>query len=788
MKKARYNEESSMKEGFVDTKEIFSNIKRYHRSILITTLFATLLALVYGYFTTDIYKSEILIKLAEDKQTKNPNFEAIVLGKNIQSPEVEMVVFKTRYLAEKALEDINLGIRYFTKKNLKDQELYKDAPFIVTFEYLSNQAMEVPIQLIPEGKEHFRLIIEPTIKEKVVNNVRSLIESIPADEQPIVYDKRHKFGEKIETSWFSITVQQMHELKNDTYFFTMFPNELMTDFIGENLFVSSYAEDGAIVSLSFEDNIPLRAKEILEALTSAYVRENMRVKSDRKREKLHFIDMQLESISKRLQGSAENLEHYKATNIVVDLGAKAQLTAGKLSELETQLYDINMQIDVLGNTLNYIKTHQDIRGINITSTQQLSENENDAIGSIILEIQKAIALHSDVSSDFKAAHPNVIKVNRQLASLRISLKNAIESSLRTLNQRKQSLYDIIKENKSKMQTLPAQERKLARLTRNFMVNDKIYSFLLEKRAETAVIESSTVSETRILEYPAIEELPIKPKRGTIIFLGFILGFIIGILQAILRAYLDNTVKKVEDIEKLTAIPIYGSIPFLHSKKGFQPYREALRVIRTNLEFLQNTGRSKVITVTSSIPGEGKSTTITELGKIIAEGNKKVIILDMDMRNPTVYEKLNFSNNIGISTLLSGKHSLEEVIQKIEDTNLSCITSGPIPPNPSELIISDRLTEVIEELKSTYDYILLDSPPIGLVTDAMIIMHMSDLNLIVLRANYSKKEFISNINQFVDDHDLNAGIILNGVELKEKAGYGYGYGYDYGINVGNDYYK
>jgi len=777
MKKERYKEESSMKEGVVDIKEIFTNIKNFHRSILITILFATLLALGYSYFTADIYKSEILIKLAEDKQATNPDLQAMVMGRNIRSPDVEKIVFKSRYLAEKALEDINLGIRYFTKKNLKSHELYKDSPFVVTPEYLSEQVRGVPIQLIPDGKEHFMLIIEPTLKEKAVNNARALIEQIPDDEQPIVYNKRHKFGEKIETLWFTITVQKMHALKNDNYFFTMLPNELMTDFIGENLSVSSYTKEGSVVALSFEDNVPLRAKEILLALTNAYIRENMRIKTDKKQEKLYFIDIQLEAINKKLKGSAENLERYKANNVVIDLGEKAQLTAGKLSEFETQLYEINIQIDVLENTLNYIKTHRDIRGINITSTQKLGEN--DTIASIILEIQKAIALHSDVSSEFKTAHPNVIKINRRLESLRNSLKNAIESSLRTLNKRKQSLYDIIKENKSKMKMLPVEERKLARLTRDFMVDEKIYAFLLEKRAETAVIMSSTVSETRILEFPAIEEVPIKPNRASIIFLGFILGFIIGILQAILRAYLDNKVMKVEDIEKLTAIPLYGSIPFLHSKKELLPYREALRVIRTNLEFLQNTGRSKLITVTSSVPQEGKSTTITELGKIIAKGNKKVIILDLDMRNPTVYEKLDFSNNIGMSTLLS-KNSLEveEVIQKIEDTNLSCITSGPIPPNPSELIMSDRLTEVIKELRSKYDYVLLDSPPIGLVTDAMIIMHMSDLNLIVLRANHSKKEFFNNINQFVNDHDLNAGIILNGVELKGKAGYGYGYGYGY----------
>ena len=608
------------------------------------------------------------------------------------------------------------------------------------------------------------------MKAKVINNLRTLIAPLPADEQPIVYDKLHEFGKKIETSWFTVTIQKVHELKNNEYYFTMLPNEFMTNFITENLSISAF-DKSSIVSLSFQDNAPLRAKEILDALSSVYIRDNMEIKSESADQKLHFIDIQLEAINKTLEGSSKSLEQYKATNIVVDLSSKAQLTAGKLSELETQLYEINMNIDVMESILNYIKTHKDIKGVNMADSVQQA---NPAIQNIILEIQKIAVESSGLLAEYTEAHPYAIKIKKQLASLRSSLKYTIQSSLRTLKKRKQSLNKTIENNRIKMQAFPEQEQKLAQLTRSFMVNEKIYAFLLKKRAETAIIESSTVSEMRIIESSKVEDLPIKPKRALMITLGFLMGLIFSIIQALLRARLDNTIKRVEDIEKLTTIPIYGSIPFLGSKKNLQPYHEALRVIRTNLEFSQNTGTSKLITITSSVPGEGKSTTITELGKIIAKGNKKVIILDMDMRRPTVYKKLDFSNDVGMSTLLSGKSSLGEVIQTTEDINLNTITSGPIPPNPSELIMSDILKEVIKELMSKYDYVLLDSPPIGLVTDAMMIMHMSDLNLIVLRANYSKKEFISKINRFVEDHDLNAGIILNGVELKDKAGYGYGY--------------
>ena len=774
MKERRQSPKNYIDDGEVDLKEVFSTFKRYYKSILSILLLSVLLAFTYGYFATNIYKSATLIKLAENKKMANSDF---IEMEKYSYMEDEMAALQTDRPAGKALENLNIGTRYFMKKNLKSQELYKNSPFIVTFEYLSPEGMGIPIRLIRSTEDHFRLIIEPTLKEKVINSVRSFIAPLPEDEQPIIYDQLHSFGEKIETPWFTITIQQIHELENNEYYFTMIPNKFMTNFINKGLSVSPYSKEGSIIILDFEDNVPLRAKEILDVLTSAYITENIENKSKSAERKLDFIDKQLEAVDKIITGSAKTIERFKATNTVVDLSEKAALTAGKLSELETQLYQINMNIDVKESILNYIKTHKDLKDIkSIDITSALQSDQNEAISSIIIEIQKAIIEYRDLSSKLKKAHPNVIRANRQLVMLKNSLKVAIEGSLRTLKKRKESLIAIIKENTVKMQALPEQERRLARLNRNFIVNEKIYAYLLEKRAETAISESSTVSEISIFEPTFVPELPIKPKRALIITLGLILGFILGIFQARLRDYLDNTIKSIEDIEKHTIIPIYGSIPALRSKKNPQSYYEALRVIRTNLEFLQDTGKSKLITITSSVPHEGKSTTTTELGKIIAKSNKKVIILDMDMRSPSIYEKFNFSNKFGMSTLLVGKSSLKEVIQTTDDDNLNVITSGPVPPNPSELIMSDTFKKVIKELMSVYDYVLLDSPPIGMVTDAMVTMRMSDINLIILRANYSKKEFIKNINRFVDDYGLNAGIILNGVELKGNAGYGYGYGY------------
>ncbi|GIT98063.1 polysaccharide biosynthesis tyrosine autokinase [Sulfurovum sp. TSL1] len=791
MQKEKYIQKISMSDDSIDLKEIFSVLKRYYKSLIFITILVMLLASIYAYFATNIYQSQTLVQLGEiENKTMNTDFIAMAEGNVNSRFDDEMASFSTRRLIGRALENLNLGIRYFTKKNLKSYELYKDSPFIVTFDYLNKNAMGVPFRIIPSKEgQYFRLVIEPTLKEKIVNTIRSFIIPLPDDEQPIVYNKVHKFGEKIETPWFTITIQKVFEFENDDYFFTMLPNKLMTNFIQENISVSPYSEDSRIIVITFQDNVPLRAKEVLDTLSSVYIQESMETRSKSANRKLHFIDMQLEAIDKTLKSSAQNLERYKATNIVVDLGSKAQITSAKMNQLETQLDEINMRIDVMENILNYIETHKDIKGINIDSAFSGSNLQGSAIQNLILEIQNVTAQRIDLLTEFTTRHPNIIKVDRQLISLRNSLKEAIQNSLNRFKKQKLSLSDIIQENKAKMQVLPEQERKLARLTRNFKVNENIYSFLLEKRAQTAVIESSSVSETSIFESAAIPDIPIKPKPLFILIISIFLGIILGLVQAFLRNSLNDKIQSREDIENRTTLPIYGILPTINQKilklEVFKDSRshfaESYRSLRTNLQFSRKENQANVILVTSTVSGEGKSTIVANLGAIFQMANMKTILVNLDLRKPTLHHYFNVPNSAGISTYLSGRSRIGEIIQPTEYKNLDIISSGPTPPNPSELILTDKLDELIEVLKEEYDYIFIDSAPMGLVSDTMHLMQYADMSLIVFRENYAKKSFVTDLNNLVKKHDLkHIGLVINSVDASSSSyGYGYGSGYSYG---------
>lgn len=765
----------------VDVKEVFSALRRSKWLIFISAMSFMFAAIIVAYFSPNIYQTSTTMEIqSEDSGAQNNDIMAMALGAPTTNIGNEIEIIKSRLIVSKALENLNIGTRYFTTKYYKTTELYKDSPFVVKSEFMAPNVEGYTFQLFPLDEERFRLIVEPSLTKEVISEISSFIAPLPPEKKPVYYDQIHSFGERISTPWFIVTIQKIYQFKNEQYSFKVTANAAMYKFIQESLSASLAADQGTILNLSFTDNIPLRAKDILDAVSSSYIQENLGQKAESSKQKLNFIDRQLAAINATLKSSATKLETYKATNIVVDLGEKATLTAAKLGDLESQLYELDMQMGILENVLHYAQTHDDIKGIDVASTQA-----NATVNDIVVKIQAADSLRTSLLVDYTELHPDVIKATEELNSLRNILKESIKSSIRSIQNRKRTLNNIIAKHKKTMESFPEQEKLLAQLTRNNLVNEKIYSYLLEKRAETAIIESSTVSKTRIVDAPLVPEKPIKPNRIIMIIIGFIGGMILGIVIAIGRAFIDNTIKNVEDIENHTSIPLYGAIPFLHSQRNIQPYYEALRVIRTNLEFLQNTHKSKLITVTSSIPSEGKSSTVAELGKIISKGHKKVIIIDMDMRRSTLHEKFTLPNEVGTSTLLTGKNMLDEVIQETKHEYLDIITSGPVPPNAADLLMSPELESILQALLEQYDYVLLDSPPIGLVSDAMIIMRMSDINLIVLKANYSKKDFLKNINRFVSDHQLNAGIILNGMELGNSYGYGYGYGHKYGYS--NSYY-
>lgn len=745
---------SNQAEEEIDLKEVLTALFRYKKSMITITLVIMIFSIFIAYFKTDIYQADLTLQIQDSGASQGQgDFMAAALGTQGGNLGNEIAIFKSRFIAKKVLEKVQLGTRYYTTSGLKTVELYKQSPFVVQAGAISERLIGYEFHVQPVDPMHFRLTLEPTLGMKIGAFFGSA--SSAAMVQSVTYQGVFAYGSMINTPSFRLKVMKTAEMGEGDYTFTITPNEYMYGLIQSSLNVAMGAEKGSILTLSYQDNVPQRAQDVLNIIAEVYENQNVKIKSASAEKTLSFIDEQVSAINKALQQSAINLKDYKSSHVVVDLGSKAGIAATALSGYEAQMYELQMQESSLRNLLTFLKNNKEIKGIDLSTASK-------SIVSLIQKIQEINTLHSSLLVDYTPKHPSVMKAEEQLASLKEDLQGTIESSLRGIEERKTSLNGIIQKHTASLESLPEEERQLTQLNRTFMFNEKIYEYLLQKRAETAIIESSTVSGIRIIDDALVGGIAVQPNRVLIVMMGLIIGLIIGILQAFIRHFLANTIQTIGDLEKHTPLPLYGVLPLFTDKKTL--YEDALRVLLTRLEFSEF--KPKVIAVTSSVQGEGRTTTALELAKVIGQSGKKVVILDLDMRASRVNQKLAMTNTTGMSTLLGGQSTFADVVHTIA-SNIDVVVAGPVPSNPYELIMSERLHALLEELREVYDYIILESPPVGLVADALVLMRLSDLNLVVFKAAYSKKDFIKSTNRFVNEHQLhNVGIILNGLELKK----------------------
>jgi tyrosine-protein kinase Etk/Wzc len=370
------------------------------------------------------------------------------------------------------------------------------------------------------------------------------------------------------------------------------------------------------------------------------------------------------------------------------------------------------------------------------------------------------------------------------------LKDALKISLESATSQKNELMSQLSASEQRIFSLPEKQLEFEELQRVYLINEKYYTILLEKEAEYALSKAGIVSNTEILEAPKISGFPISPNKTLIVGLTVFIALSLCAALVLIRYAAHDVVTSLYDVQKASAttINILGVVPtYKQSMPNSQVVihenpksmiSESFRTIRSNLEFINNTEDAKVIAITSTISGEGKTFVALNLAGIIAFSGKRVVLLDLDMRKPKIHKGFGVDNEKGMSTLLIGKNVVKNCVRKSKIENLDFITAGPVPPNPSELIINGRFKETIEELKTMYDIIVVDNPPVGLVTDGVPVITNADFPIYVLRNNYSKKNFVQNIDRLILENKISRlSIVLNGIE-KNKTGYGYGYGYGY----------
>ena len=368
----------------------------------------------------------------------------------------------------------------------------------------------------------------------------------------------------------------------------------------------------------------------------------------------------------------------------------------------------------------------------------------------------------------------------------------IKTTVDRLQTKKDSYSKKIKEYETKIfNESDYNEIELSQMKRYYAIQDKFYQKLIERKAEYLISQAGYVSKNTILESASIPTNPISPNEKLVIIFAFFIGLVISITTLLLRYIFYNELSSVQELEFYTRIPIIGSVPLIDMQNKYSQLivqremnaivTESFRTIRSNLDFYNLNKKGSLIVVTSTVSGEGKTFVAINLSGILAMRGKRVIIIDLDLRKPKIHHSLAVENEEGMSRVLSGNANILDVIKKTEIDTLDYITADVTPPNPSELISGDIMKDVLKELKEIYDYIIIDTSPVGLVADSIHLFKQADLPLYVLKANYSKRRFVYNLDFLQNKKGINhINIILNGINMNmNKNSYQYGYGYGYG---------
>lgn len=678
--------------------------------------------------------------------------------------ENEIQILKSQTLMEQVVLELGLDIAYYSKDGLRTIDLYKASPIVVRPEVLTQQGMQTPLTIHIIDSTHFKF------NDETISRT---------------------FGKSYRTLWGEMVVDKGVKSDYKDINVGFIDSKAYAEGLVGRLGIAQPNIKSTVLELTFEDASVQRGKDVLNKLLDVYVQSSLNDKNREASNTLKFIETRLNLITGELGDVEKDVESYKTSNDVTDLTLESHLYLENIKDNDSKLNEVSTQISILESVDNYIEN----AGIGAVAPATYMI-QDPVLVALLTQFNELELLRQKYARTIQASNPLLETVNTQLAGTKQSIRETIQNIRRGMDMTKANLESINSRFSDGLRGVPQKEREYVGIKRQQSVKENLYLYLLQQREETALSYASTVTDSRLIDAPISSFLPIKPKRFTIWLGALAAGAVIPLLLINLIFLLNSTVQRRDEIEQTSQVAVLGEIGVVNSVKGSQEddsiikmnkrtgVGEQFRALRTNLQYLGD-GTCRTIMLTSSVGGEGKSFVSINLAASLAFSDKKVILLGMDLRKPSLHERLKVSNNKGVTNYLVGQGSIEDLVQPTEvHPKFHVMTSGPIPPNPSELLSNGRLPVLLAALREQYDYILIDSPPYGLVTDASLIAEHADATLYLVRFNYTRRDHLKRIKELVRTKRFtNLSIVFNGVN------YGTGYGYEYGYGgYGYGYYQ
>ncbi len=760
-------------DGFDLRNFVFKYIRQWHW-FLMSLLICSLCAWLYLRYSTPIYEVSATLLVKDEEKGISGGEEILeelgMLGGS-KLVENEIEVLRSRTLMEKVVDKLNLTVSYWHDGRIRDTELHKNSPVKVNATELTNYAYENPLYIEPLDNARFAMLDES----------KSLMgEFLYSDRLDSKYGSFRVFQSEVNDSLGG-------GFSSDKYIKVLFKkkNALVTSLI-KGLTAELVNQKSTVIKLGIEQALPNKGKEILGKLLDEYAFASLEDKNREATNTLNFIEDRLKLITSELGDVEQDVEQYRRSAGVTDLSTEATLFLEKVKDNDSKLNEVDIQLKVLDGVERYLSSNQ------YGNVSPGSMMVNDPVLTSYINQLSALELErEELSRSTTMNNPFLKTLETQQANIKQAIRENIRNQKSSLQVTRSSLDALNSRLESSISAIPRKERKYVEIKRQAGIKENLYLLLLEKREETALSYASTVTDSRIVDMPYSSDEPVKPKRKIVILLGILLGLLIpaGYLNA--SELMTYTVQTRKEIEKETGLSVFGEIGLKPKEETGQILdgntrsfvSEQFRMIRSNLSYLftsQKTSLGKVILVTSSISGEGKSFVTANIASSLGLLGKRVIIMGLDLRKPMIHEYLSLKNKRGITNYFSGNAEGKELINATYLENVYLMPAGPIPPNPSELLAKPEMTELINDLKKTFDYILLDTPPTSLVTDAVILAPLSDVCFYVVRQNKSPNVLLQKVKEIKEKKVFSSmHVLFNAVDYSKTADYGYGYGYGYG---------
>ncbi|WP_333697332.1 GumC family protein [Bacteroides congonensis] len=755
-------------------------------------------ALAWGYLrlTTPIYNVSATVLIKDEKKGGGANMsselEKMGLNGFVSSSsniENEIEVLSSRTLAREVVSSLGLFVTYMDKDEFPKRELYRTSPVLVSLTPQEAdklpQTMEVDMVLQSTGAMDVQIRVGEKEYRKRFDKLPAIL---PTDEGTIAF-----FANNDTLS--SVRPESITKERHITAFINR-PFAVAKGYAG-SLSITPTSKATSVVTVSLKNSNTQRGKDYIDKLLEMYNINANNDKNEVAQKTAEFIDERIGIISKELGSTERDLENFKRSAGITDLSSEAQIALAGNAEYEKKRVENQTQINLVVDLQRYLQgAEYEVLPSNVGLQDAGVAGAIDRYNEMVSERNRLLRTSTE-------SNPAIVNLNASIRAMRGNIQTTLDAMLKGLEITRADLAREANRYSRRISDAPTQERQFVSIARQQEIKSGLYLMLLQKREENAIVLAAIANNAKIIDEAQADGAPISPKRMTIYLaaLVFGMGIPVGIIYLI-----GLTRFKIEgraDVEKLTSLPVIGDIPMADEKTGsiavFENQNnlmsETFRNIRTNLQFMLENGKN-VILVTSTISGEGKSFISANLAISLSLLGKKVVIVGLDIRKPGLNKVFNIpKKEHGITQFLTNPAiNLMDLVQPSDiNKNLYILPGGTVPPNPTELLARDGLEKAVETLKKNFDYVILDTAPVGMVTDTLLIGRVAELSVYVCRADYTRKEEFTLINELAENNKLpNLCIAINGLDLqKKKYGYYYGYGkygkyYGYGKRYGYGY--